>query len=80
MGSIIYPFLSTGAQRFSTGCEIKEMLMAFETGYINLPILLKAYPSRNFFLEADFHLAISHGKECDVVSIKNVSLATGIQV
>jgi hypothetical protein len=37
--------------------------------YINLPVMLKAYPSRNFFLEAgpQIGLAVSHKEEYDGV-------------
>ena len=49
------------------GYEIKNSSGTFtqKLNYINLPLMLKAYPSRNFFLEAgsQIGLAISHKEE-----------------
>jgi hypothetical protein len=49
------------------GYEIKDANGTFtqKLDYINLPILLKAYPSKNFYLEAgpQIGLAISHKEE-----------------
>lgn len=49
------------------GYEIKNSTGTFtqKLDYINLPIMLKAYPSKNFFLEAgpQIGLAISHKEE-----------------
>lgn len=51
------------------GYEIKDANGTFtqKLNYINLPIMLKAYPSKNFFLEAgsQIGLAISHKEEYD---------------
>jgi hypothetical protein len=49
------------------GYEIKNSSGTFtqKLDYINLPVMLKAYPSKNFFLEAgpQIGLAISHKEE-----------------
>ncbi|MFE3847824.1 porin family protein [Flavobacterium sp. LB3P45] len=49
------------------GYEIKDSNGTFtqKLNYINLPVMLKAYPSKNFFLEAgpQIGLAISHKEE-----------------
>lgn len=51
------------------GYEIKDANGTFtqKLNYINLPLMLKAYPSKNFFLEAgpQIGLAISHKEEYD---------------
>jgi hypothetical protein len=51
------------------GYEIKDANGTFtqKLDYINLPIMLKAYPSKNFFLEAgpQIGLAISHKEQYD---------------
>lgn len=51
------------------GYEIRNSNSKFtqKLNYINLPIMLKAYPSTNFFLEAgpQIGLAISHKEEFD---------------
>ena len=51
------------------GYEIKDVNGTFtqKLNYINLPLMLKAYPSKNFFLEAgpQIGLAISHKEEYD---------------
>lgn len=51
------------------GYEIKDSNGTFtqKLDYINLPLMLKAYPSQNFFLEAgpQIGLAISHKEEYD---------------
>lgn len=51
------------------GYEIKDANGTFtqKLNYINLPVMLKAYPSKNFFLEAgpQIGLAISHKEEYD---------------
>jgi len=51
------------------GYEIRDSNGTFtqKLNYINLPVMLKAYPSKNFFLEAgpQIGLAISHKEEYD---------------
>ena len=51
------------------GYEIKDDSGTFtqKVDYINLPVMLKAYPSKNFFLEAgpQIGLAISHKEGYD---------------
>lgn len=51
------------------GYEIKDANGTFtqKLNYINLPLMLKAYPSKNFFLEAgpQIGLAITHKEEYD---------------
>lgn len=51
------------------GYELKDNSGTFtqKLDYINMPLLLKIYPSRNFFLEAgpQIGLAISHKEEFD---------------
>ncbi|MEZ7498617.1 porin family protein [Flavobacterium sp. Arc3] len=51
------------------GYEIKDVNGTFtqKLNYINLPVMLKAYPSKNFFLETgpQIGLAISHKEEYD---------------
>ncbi len=51
------------------GYEIKNSSGTFtqKLNYINLPLMLKAYPSKNFFLEAgpQIGLAVTHKEEYD---------------
>jgi hypothetical protein len=61
----IQPELMYSQQGFEEKDGNGDVVFTQKLNYINLPVMLKAYPSKNFFLEAgpQIGLAISHKEE-----------------